>query len=147
MLANPHKTMVLNHITGGEMFPAVALAAAREDCSFASFPTTAEAALRQADGRTGAAEEDDWRKSGTKPWSPTGTCFNTAIDWAHIDLWDMTHPFHYDNAWSDGGHYGKDGGVTLVDDMLVQVIMYWVRSGYGGGGPAGIAAMEGVGDE
>jgi hypothetical protein len=42
-----------------------------------------------------------------------------------VDSFDMTFPFHYDNNYSDGGHYGRPGGGRhyFVDFMLVHTIL------------------------
>ena len=53
--------------------------------------------------------------------------------WAFVDMFDLTFPFHYDNLWSDGGHYGRynmfddttreRGRSDHVDLMMIHVIL------------------------
>ena len=51
-----------------------------------------------------------------------------------IDAFDMTFPWHWDNTWSDGGHYGRPpwhrnkggrlvGSAHVVDVMLAHVLL------------------------
>ena len=52
--------------------------------------------------------------------------FHSASElWTFLDFFDMTFPFHYDNLYSDGGHYGRwgDPRSEMVDRMQVQVLL------------------------
>jgi hypothetical protein len=49
------------------------------------------------------------------------------IQWSFIDAFDITYPWHFDNFFSDGGHYGRYGN-SMVDDMLVQVLLHFYCS-------------------
>lgn len=42
-----------------------------------------------------------------------------------VDSYDMTFPYHYDNNYSDGGHYGRPGNGRhyFVDFMLVHILL------------------------
>ena len=52
--------------------------------------------------------------------------FHTASDeWSFLDMFDMTFPWHFDEAVSDGGHYGRHfgPGTDNVDRMQLQVLL------------------------
>ena len=43
-------------------------------------------------------------------------------------MFDMTFPFHFDNSWNDGGHYGRlscrnNSHCNLVDVMQINVLL------------------------
>jgi len=50
-----------------------------------------------------------------------------------VDAYDLTFPWHYDNNYSDGGHYGRAPGVDFfwhrkphhyfVDIMLAHLLL------------------------
>lgn len=54
----------------------------------------------------------------------------TGSSWSFLDMYDMTFPFHFDNAWNDGGHYGRWNCIgnsldrcDLVDLMQIHVLL------------------------
>jgi len=46
--------------------------------------------------------------------------------WSFLDSFDMSFPFHFDHAFSDGGHYGRfspDGVTEMLDRMVIQALL------------------------
>jgi len=61
--------------------------------------------------------------------------FHTRSDeWSFLDMFDMTFPWHFDEAVSDGGHYGRHfaPGSDNVDKMQIQVLLNGLCSAGGG---------------
>ena len=77
----------------------------------------------------GAGADDDNEGAGGGPRHRSEGCarpHHTATpEWSFLDAFDLTFPFHMDNKWSDGGHYGRHlwKESDHVDRMLIQTLL------------------------
>lgn len=127
---NPQKVEVQNRLTAGAL---LAAAAAADEAGEAG-----AAGGRSANGAAVSGHRRHRRRFG------------------FIDEFDMTFPWHWDNAWSDGGHYGRPpwhrnkGGrlvraAHVVDVMLIHVLLNALCPLPEGGGGAGATSGAGRG--
>ncbi len=111
--ANPQFVEIMNRI----------VASALQAAGF-SDPKGEGAGADDGDGDEMEEEENDvkGRRKGQGCARPHHTATPT---WSFLDAFDLTFPFHMDNKWSDGGHYGRHYWAESdhVDRMLIQTLL------------------------
>ena len=121
--ANPHKIHYLHHLLSGILARNIQSTATSLPCSYANFPDYTQ--IHDAEQRPVLDPERD-KLVDPNVEEPYWDNVVNSIAWSFVDMNDITHPWHYNLDYSDGGHYGREFGNYMVDDMWGQILLHWM---------------------